>query len=118
MKQPKEMTVPTKDAHYSISEMLKEKGYTREWKGRREEWSKGDEVIIIRPTYPQKKRYDIYEVYANHHDMTFIMRDEIYEIYTEEIEVASTECVGWYYGEPSKEATAQFTGKLKADYTL
>ena len=52
-----------------------------------------------------------YTVYADHHDMTFIMEDTYVGN-----EVASTECVGWYWGEPNEEATQTFIGKLKAEY--
>ena len=54
----------------------------------------------------------IYAVYANTWDMTFIMRD-----INDGEELKSTECVGWYYGEPNEEATEKFIGKLKAEYS-
>lgn len=54
---------------------------------------------------------EIYTVYAPNDDITFIMCDT-----TEDGETGSTEVVGWYYGEPNDEATATFTGKLKATY--
>jgi hypothetical protein len=53
----------------------------------------------------------IYTVYAKNHDMTFIMEDTYHNG-----EVITTECVGWYWGEPNDEATQEFIGKLKAEY--
>ena len=53
----------------------------------------------------------IYTVYAPNDDMTFIMRDT-----NDGDEPISTEVVGWYYGEPNKENTEFFVGKLKAEY--
>lgn len=55
---------------------------------------------------------DITAVYAPEGDMTFIMK----ETWTEDGELVSTECVGWYYGEPSDEDNLAFIGKLKAMY--
>ena len=52
-----------------------------------------------------------YGVYQANYDMTFIMVD-IYE----NGEIISSECVGWYHGEPSEENNEYFTGKLKATY--
>lgn len=48
----------------------------------------------------------IFTVYAEKDDMTFIMAEDY----------AETECVGWYFGEPDPEATAKFTGSLRAVY--
>lgn len=53
----------------------------------------------------------VYTVYAKQNDMTFIMEDTYY--YSE---VITTECVGWYWGEPTDEATQEFYGKLKAEH--
>ena len=58
-----------------------------------------------------KQKEEIYTAYAESNDMTFIMRDICEGIY-----VKSTECVGWYFGEPSEESTLAFIGKLKAEY--
>ena len=52
------------------------------------------------------------EVYAPEADITFLMEEER----TEDGTPISTECVGWYYGEPDAESTKAFTGKLKAEY--
>ena len=52
-------------------------------------------------------------VYQKNYDMTFIMVDT-----WEDDNLISTECVGWYHGEESKESTEYFTGKLKATYGL
>lgn len=53
----------------------------------------------------------IYTVYADMWDMTFIMLD-----INDGEELKSTECVGWYYGEPNDKSTEDFIGKLKAEY--
>lgn len=52
-----------------------------------------------------------YSVYSESYDMTFIMVDTF-----KNGEAYSTECVGWYCGEPSKEANEHFTGKLKGTW--
>ncbi len=57
-------------------------------------------------------RTEIVTAYAPDADMTFIMQD-VYDAFDELI---STECVGWYWGAPSEAETAQFIGKLKAEY--
>lgn len=56
----------------------------------------------------------IYDVYAREGDMTFIMEDTC----DADGEPISTECVGWYHGEPDDESTATFIGKLKAEYLM
>ena len=48
----------------------------------------------------------IYTVYAEHDDMTFIMRKD----------EKSLEVVGFYFGEPDDEATARFADDLRADF--
>lgn len=58
----------------------------------------------------EKKR--IYDVYSKEVDMTFIMENT----YDADGELLSTECVGWYHGEPDDESTAHFIGKLKAEF--
>lgn len=58
----------------------------------------------------QKKT--IYDVYSREGDMTFIMEDT----FDADGEILSTECVGWYHGEPDDESTAYFNGKLKAEF--
>lgn len=55
---------------------------------------------------------EIYTVYAQHDDMTFILKD----VHDENNNVVSTECVGFYFGEPNEAATEEFTGKLKVEY--
>lgn len=55
---------------------------------------------------------EIYTAFAPHNDITFIMEDT----YDESGEIVTTECVGWYYGEPNDEATQTFIGKVKATY--
>lgn len=52
-----------------------------------------------------------YGVYAAEMDATFIMVDT----YKDE-EIISSECVGWYHGEPSEKDNEYFTGKLKATF--
>lgn len=48
----------------------------------------------------------IYEIYAEHDDITFIMEDCN----------ISLEVKGFYFGKPNKEATKQFYGSLKAEF--
>lgn len=54
---------------------------------------------------------EIYTVYTLTADMTFIMCDTYHGE-----NLKTTECVGWYWGEPNEPATAFYTGKLKAEY--
>jgi hypothetical protein len=56
----------------------------------------------------KQQKYGIYQV---NYDITFIIIDT----YKDE-EIISSECVGWYHGEPSEEDNEFFTGKLKATY--
>ena len=55
---------------------------------------------------------ELYGVYAPSWDMTFIMEDT----YNENGDPISSECVGWYHGEPTEEDNETFKGKLKASY--
>lgn len=52
-----------------------------------------------------------YTTYAPDTDTTFIMVDT----YIDD-EIFSSECVGWYHGEPNEENNEYFTGKLKASF--
>jgi hypothetical protein len=54
-----------------------------------------------------------YPVYSESNDMTFIMVDTF-----KNGEPYSTECVGWYCGEPSEEDNKYFTGKLKGTWEV
>lgn len=54
----------------------------------------------------------IYTAYAEENDMTFIMVDTINKFG----DLISTECVGWYFGEPEEDSTKAFYGELKAKY--
>jgi len=56
-------------------------------------------------------REEIYTVYAEGNDMTFIMKN----IYNGD-ELVTTEVVGWYWGEYGEDATKACIGKLKAEY--
>lgn len=58
---------------------------------------------------------EIYTAYAAENDMTFIMCDT-YENASKE-KLLSTEVIGFYFGEPTEEATKEFPGSLKADFT-
>lgn len=58
-----------------------------------------------------RKGRAIVETYAPDTDMTFIMVEK----YVHE-KIESTECVGWYFGEPDEELTKQYFGKLKAKF--
>lgn len=53
----------------------------------------------------------IYTAYAPEADITFIMMDTY-----DGDDLKTTECVGWYHGAPDERATAEFCGKLKAEY--
>lgn len=55
---------------------------------------------------------ELYSVYAHAADITFVMEDTT----DESGEFISTECVGFYYGEPTEEDTKFFKGKLKAEF--
>lgn len=52
-----------------------------------------------------------YGVYQQNYDITFIMVDTLLDDL-----IFSSECVGWYHGEPTKEDNEYFTGKLKATF--
>lgn len=57
--------------------------------------------------------HNVYEVYSEAHNMTFIMED----VYDEALDYRiSTEVKGFYYGEPNNEATKSFKGQLKAEF--
>lgn len=60
----------------------------------------------------QEMKKELYGVYAPNWDMTFIMED----IFNEKGDIVSTECVGWYYGEPNDKDNETFKGKLKGEY--
>ena len=55
---------------------------------------------------------NIYTIYQEQHDITFIMQEEIHE----EGYVCSLEVVGFYYGEPNDKCTELFRGSLKASF--
>ena len=55
---------------------------------------------------------ELYAVYADRDDITFIME----ETTNENGDLISTECVGFYYGEPTEKDTKFFKGKLKATF--
>ena len=57
---------------------------------------------------------EIYSVYSHEGNMTFVMED----VYDADGEPLSTECVGWYHGEPDEESTHRFVGILKAHYLM
>ena len=54
-----------------------------------------------------------YTAYAPDADMTFILEDT----YDENDNIISTECVGFYYGDPADLLTEKYKGDLKAEYT-
>lgn len=55
---------------------------------------------------------EIHTPYAEEYDQTFIMEDTFING-----ELRSTECIGWYFGEPNEEDTAQYADhRLKATY--
>lgn len=56
-------------------------------------------------------RTEIYTVYSKDGDLTFIMED-VYE----NDEPVSTECKGFYFGEPSEILNKTYYGKLKATF--
>lgn len=55
---------------------------------------------------------ELYSVYAQSADMTFIME----ETTDKNGNYISTEVVGFYYGEPTEEDTQFFKGKRKAEF--
>ena len=54
----------------------------------------------------------IYTPYSPEYDMTFIVRDT----FDEDGVLKNTEVIGFYYGEPDETVTADFIGKLKAEF--
>ena len=60
----------------------------------------------------KKNKKELYSVYARNDDITFVME----ETTDKNGNPISTECVGFYYGEPTEEDTQYFKGKLKAKY--
>ena len=54
---------------------------------------------------------DKYGIYQENYDITFIMVDT-----WEDDEIISSECVGWYHGEPNEEDNEHFIVKLKGTY--
>lgn len=60
----------------------------------------------------EELKKETYGVYAPSWDITFVME----EITDKNGDPISTECVGWYYGEPSEEDNQTFKGKLIARY--
>lgn len=52
---------------------------------------------------------EIYTVYADHNDMTFIMEE-----YIDKYGRTVIKCIGWYFGEPDADITEECKGKLKA----
>ena len=55
---------------------------------------------------------NIYPIYQEQHDITFIMQEEIHE----DGYVCSLEVVGFYYGEPDDKYNELFLGSLKAQF--
>lgn len=55
---------------------------------------------------------ELFAVYAREYDMTFIME----ETTNKSGDLISTECVGFYYGEPTEKDNKTFKGKLKARF--
>ena len=63
------------------------------------------------------KSETIYTVYSQESDMTFIMKDtEAFNYELGVYELASTEVIGFYFGEPDEETTEKYIGKLKAEF--
>ena len=58
-------------------------------------------------------RINIYTVYSEEADMIFIMKDTL-----EGKSIISIEVVGFYWGEPNKEATQGYYGSLKVEYEV
>ncbi len=54
----------------------------------------------------------IWGAYSSMADMTFVLE----ETFNEKGDLISTECVGFYYGEPTDGDNQYFKGKLKAMY--
>ena len=52
------------------------------------------------------------DIYSNEADITFLMK----RTYTLKGNLISEELVGWYHGEPNKEISERYVGKLKAEY--
>lgn len=56
---------------------------------------------------------ELYSVYSREGDITFIMEDA----YNKKGDLIYTECVGFYYGEPTDRDNQYFKGKLKAKFS-
>ena len=52
-----------------------------------------------------------YGIYQKNYNITFIMID----IFKND-KIISSECVGWYFGEPNEELNNHFTNKLKSTF--
>ena len=57
-------------------------------------------------------RKETYGVYAPSWDITFIMVDT----YDKNGDITTSECVGWYHGEPTEADNETFKGSLIARY--
>ena len=55
---------------------------------------------------------EIYTAYAEHNDMTFILKDT----FDDDGNPCRTEVIGFYYGEPDEGCTRQYMGDLIAEY--
>jgi len=55
---------------------------------------------------------EVYAVYAEHDDITFILKDTLDDNGTP----YRTEVIGFYYGKPNEECTSQYMGDLIAEY--
>lgn len=59
-------------------------------------------------------RFERYTVYQPEHNLTFIMQDKWLGD-----DIKSSECIGWYHGEPNEECTAKYaTRDMLAIYDL
>lgn len=69
-------------------------------------------VLLNKIPDPTKYTLKINTTYSASDDMTFILE----EVYDKDGNPVSTECVGFYYGEPNEIDTNSYYGKLRADY--
>ena len=69
-------------------------------------------VLLNKLPDPTRYTLKLDTVYSLSGDMTFILE----EVYDKDGNIISTECVGFYYGEPNEVDTNSYYGKLRAEY--
>ena len=68
--------------------------------------SRKDNCTKICPDCGTREAVEVYTLYSQEGDITFIMEDK----------KNTTSVVGFYFGEPDEDATREFRGKLTAEF--